>query len=159
MTCHRRRLTMTKRDRHAIFRTLLRQRWRDEFVELRSKTAVVRAAADLEVSGLTASSPSCRTNNGEGQDSFLPPIAIVVVVMLSPLAVPVTVVIVIPRVVVIQVTAPRIPVPFEISATLPIGRDPVGLGRGRTRPVPIVPIPTSVTRVPIAFHPSVRGTR
>ena len=101
------------------------------------------------------SKPSLRDVRAQ---TFLPPIAIVVIVVLVPFAVPVAIMIMIPVVVVIEVTAPRLPIPFEVPAVHPVRLDPIGFRGRRTRPVPIVPVPTPVVREPIALNPHVRGT-
>ena len=84
-------------------------------------------------------------------------IAIVVVPVLSPLAVPIPPLIVIPMVVVIVMAARRVPVPLIVAAALPIRLDPIGICERRTRPVTVVPDPTPVSWIPIAFNPVIGG--
>jgi hypothetical protein len=73
--------------------------------------------------------------------------------VLPPLAIPVAPAITIPAVVVIVAPARRIPVPFEVAATVPIRLDPVRIRERRTRPVAVMPEPAPVSWIPIAFDP------
>ncbi len=80
-------------------------------------------------------------------------VSVVVIAVLVPPATPVTITVAIPLVVMIVVAAWRRPVPLEVPATIPVGLDPVRVGERWARPISVVPEPTSIGRIPIAFHP------
>src|SRR5215472_2345353 len=79
--------------------------------------------------------------------------------MLPPLAIPVSFVIAVPVVVVIEMATRRRPVPFEIAAAFPRRFHPIGISEWRACPVTGVPHPTSVQRIPIALDPLIFRAR
>src|SRR6478736_6069665 len=86
-------------------------------------------------------------------------IAIVVVVVLPPVAIPVALVIMIPVVVVIVVATRGVPVPFVVAPTVPIWCYPVRLREWWARPIPVMPDPLPISGIPIRVDPLISRAR
>jgi hypothetical protein len=73
--------------------------------------------------------------------------------MLVPFSIRITAAITIPAMIVVKVSARRVPIAFEVAATFPVRLHPIGLREGRAAPVAVMPRPAPVDGIPIALDP------